>query len=399
MKKFLTFLIIFICTASAFCGDSYAHRAATKHAVNLLKFKNTENLIKRYCLYPDLYYGKNKDKIEPYLFMDGDVSFHDIPASSITELYQFWIPGKNGQLHRSRKYTNASYLFTEKCFRFYLKNIRKAIDEKRIDDVMQFTGCLIHHMQDATFGLHALEGASGADVYTLNKLSGMDFMLFIANLRPKNDWLNISAEPNYLGDTVEEAVMRLCSQYVKYNKQSCNALFALVANKISKNDEKVFEENTKKIYLTSLYGTLDVLFTVQSWLENRKLEQTSLPLSDLTPYEPPVSGYGEYRFKMLQCRENELEFGVHFEQNLTYHIAENIFTDFTAELVAKNINNVTVNIVNDNKIIDTFTLSGNESKQIKITDPHGVFGFRTKSAAPAGGLIIKQGKFNRKDQK
>lgn len=378
--------------------DSHTHRTATRHAVNLTNFKNAENLIETYCLYPDLYYGKDKKAIEPYLFMDGDVGFHDIPASSITELYQFWIPDDKGQLHRGRKYSNASYLFCEKCFRFYFENIKKAIDENRFEDILKFTGCLIHHLQDATFGLHVLEGASGADVYTLNRLSGVDFMSFIFDLKLKEEWEELVVIPRYLGDTVQEAVMCLCAQYVYLNKKSCNALFAIAANRISKNDDTVLNDNVKSMYINAVNAAADVLFTVRSWLEKSAPVRNYICLNSLAPYEPPLGGTGEYRIKMLQVRENELEFGVHFEQNLIYHIAEDIFRDFTAELTAKNTNDVTVNLVNDDKIIETFVIN-NETKTIKINSPCGVFGLRTSSAQPSGCLILRNGIFNKKDQK
>ena len=397
MKKFIAILLLCLSYTALFSGDSYMHRAATRHAVKLLKVQNAENLIKTYCLYPDRYYGKNHKKIAPYLYLEGDVSFHDIPSISLTTLYQAWVPFEKGQLRRSRKYKNENYLFAEKCFNFYFSNIKKAIAENRIDDMMKFTGCLIHHMQDATFGLHVLEGASGTDVYTLNKFSGTDMMMEIANLRPAEDWFNISAEPTYLGNTVQEAVMRLYSQYVKYNRNACNALFAIAANRIGANDPKILEQNTRKMYLNSLYGTMDILYTVQAWLNKQKIPQNPLSLTDLTPYEPPLSGYGKYRLKMLQINENELEFGVHFEQNIIYHIAENVFENFTADLIAENVNSVKIEVINDGKTIDSFEISGNETKNIKITSPCGVFGLRTSSTAPQGGLIIKNGKFNRKE--
>ena len=377
--------------------DSNTHRTVTAHAAKITNFADTENLIKTYCLFPDMYYGKEKNAIEPYLFMDGDTGFHDIPASSITELYQFWIPDENGQLHRGRKYTNASYLFTEKCFRFYFENIRKAIDEKRIDDVMKFTGCLIHHMQDATFGLHVLEGAAGADVYTLNKLSGIDFMSYFFDLKLNDEWLKQTISPIYLGNTPAEAVMNLCTQYIRHNQRSCKALFAIAANRISKNDEDILNNETFNMYMSSVSITSSILYTVKTWQSNTKVEIAYLPLADIAPYESPLGGTGEYRIRMLQITDGELEFGVHFEQNLIYHIAEDIFNDFTAELVAKNTNSVKINVINNNEIIDCFTIAGNETKLINIPSPGGIFGLRTSTPAPKGGLIIKNGKFNRKN--
>ena len=377
--------------------DSHTHKTVTSHAVNITRLAEAENLIKTYCLYPDLYYGKDKNDIKPYLFMDGDVGFHDIPPSSITELYQFWIPDENGQLHRGRQYKNASYLFTEKCFAFYFENIKKAVAEKRIDDVMKFTGCLIHHMQDATFGLHVLEGASGADVYTFNKLSGVDFMSYFFELKLKDEWQQENVSPIYLGDTPGEAAMNLCSQYVIHNKKSCNSLFAIAANRISKNDDTILDTETFNMYMSSVSITSTILYTVGAWINNTVFEKKSLPLVDIIPYESPLGGTGNYRLKMLQINENELEFGVHFEQNIIYHIAENVFENFTAGLIAQNVNSVKIEVINDGKTIDSFEISGNEKKNIKIESPQGVFGLRTSSAKPSGALLLRNGHFNRKD--
>lgn len=377
--------------------DSYTHRTVTAHAVKLTAFADSEKLIESYCLYPDLYYGKDKNAIEPYLFMDGDVGFHDIPASSITELYQFWIPDDKGQLHRGRKYSNASYLFCEKCFSFYFENIRKAINDKRFDDVRKFTGCLIHHMQDATFGLHVLEGASGADVYTFNKLSGVDFMSYFFDLKLKDEWQTEVMIPQYLGDTPREAAMMLCTEYIKHNKRSCNALFAIAANRISKNDNEVLDNETLKMYKSAVSITSSILYTVDSWLNNITFNRAELLLSDLVPYESPLGGTGNYRLKMLQIHENDIEFGVHFEQNIIYHTADDTFDFFTAEIFAQNTNDVNINIVNNDEIIDSFIIHNNETKNIKINNPCGIFGLRTSSAKPSGALFIKNGKFNRKD--
>ena len=312
--------------------DSYTHRTVTAHAVRLTDFADSEKLIETYCLYPDLYYGKDKNVIEPYLFMDGDVGFHDIPASSITELYQFWIPDENGQLHRGRKYSNASYLFCEKCFSFYFENICKAIDDKHFEDVNKFTGCLIHHMQDATFGLHVLEGAAGADVYTLNKLSGVDFMSYFFDLKLKDEWQNEILIPQYLGDTPAETSMLLCTEYIRHNQKSCNALFTIAANRISKNDATALDCETQNMYKSSVDITSSILFTVRSWINKTKYDRKDLLLCDIVPYEAPLGGTGNYRLKMLQITDNELEFGVHFEQNIIYHIADDTFSDFTAEI-------------------------------------------------------------------
>ena len=379
--------------------DSYTHRTVTAHAARLANFANSEKLIETYCLYPDLYYGKDKNAIEPYLFMDGDTGFHDIPASSITELYQFWVPDEKGQLHRGRKYSNASYLFCEKCFSFYFENIQKAIDDKRFDDVKKFTGSLIHHMQDATFGLHALEGAAGADVYTLNKLSGVDFMSYFFDLKLKDEWQSEVLIPKYLGDTPAEAAMLLCTEYIRHNKKSCNALFAIAANRISKNDTAVLDSETLNMYRSSVDITAMILFTVTSWINKTRFNRQGsyLYLSDIAPYEAPLGGTGNYRIKMLQINDTELEFGVHFEQNIIYHIANDTFSEFTAEIFANNTNEVNINIVNNNDIIDNLVLNNNETKTIKINTPCGVFGLRTNTAKPAGALFIRNGKFKRKD--
>ena len=378
--------------------DNYTHRTVTSHAVKLTNFPDAEKLIETYSLYPDLYYGKDKNAIAPYLFMDGDVGFHDIPASSITELYQFWIPDENGLLHRGRKYSNTAYLFCEKCFTFYFENIKKAISEKRFDDVMKFTGCLIHHMQDATFGLHVLEGAAGADVYTLNKLSGVDFMSYFFELKLKDEWQQQVINPVYLGDTPVEAVMQLCTQYINHNKKSCNALFAIAANRISKNDSSILENETLNMYKSSVEITSAILHTVNSWQQNSPQNSTNSEvfLADIAPYEAPLGGTGSYRIKMLQINGTELEFGVHFEQNLIYHIACDTFCMLTAEIFTKDTNEVNVNLINNNEIIDSFILQKNEIKQIKINNPCGVFGLRTSSAHPAGALFVKNAKLKRK---
>ena len=43
--------------------DSNTHRTVTAHAAKITNFADAENLIKTYCLFPDMYYGKEKNAI------------------------------------------------------------------------------------------------------------------------------------------------------------------------------------------------------------------------------------------------------------------------------------------------------------------------------------------------
>ena len=138
--------------------DSKVHSALTRAALALQTADTGDNekLISEYSSWPDLYFSDRWKELEPYMFFLDGIQFHYPPDTPYNELYRYWDMDENSNFHRSRPAVNENFRHVTAGFRFYLDHILEHFARHEIEEGKKYLGCLIHMLQDSTFGLHAL---------------------------------------------------------------------------------------------------------------------------------------------------------------------------------------------------------------------------------------------------
>ena len=97
--------------------ESHTHKTVTSHAVNITRLAEAENLIKTYCLYPDLYYGKDRRPIgvassfnNVYMLFSDSFAIYGINAESKTELPPVYLKYKPERVICSGEYVIVSFV-------------------------------------------------------------------------------------------------------------------------------------------------------------------------------------------------------------------------------------------------------------------------------------------------
>lgn len=300
------------------------HLDITKAAINSLPpwqkkilGEKGKTLLFENCSMPDFYFDMEKggyEKAFPYaLFIDG-IQFHYIPNTPIEGEYRFWrvVKNKKGKpvkLERVLTEENLNWKHASKGFLYYISNAVENLKKGDVERFAGFTGVLLHTLQDAGVGNHALEGVDGFDIFALDRLlePPADRPLFspsvvLSTLNPRDI---PACKPSLLGTSVEEAAFLLYTGYYNMVSSARIKLVPIILN--------VYKGNVKeadKIYARMLYNCVrlctDVTHTIFCIAYGRFLKKESdalkkIYLSDIKPVREPRILSLPYRFlRMLK---------------------------------------------------------------------------------------------------
>ena len=399
--------------------DSRTHSALTRAALALQTAEtgNNENLIKDYSSWPDFYFSDRGKELRPYIFFLDGIQFHYPPDTPYNDLYRYWDIGEN-DFHRSRPFINENFLHVTAGFRFYIENIVRNFRQNDLDEGKKYLGCLLHMLEDSCFGLHALEGAGGADAFVLDRLTDdpVQPSMIIAKIKYRDDFPKLEYVPHSLGNSPDEMVMRLYAAYCAASADSRKCGFRYILNTLENRAEQNPEQEYR-MYANAVKLCADVIHTVFQLGRGMILPSGPCRLEELEPYQFPFGGFGGYRFRSivrncaydrqnapipleLDCGrfEHGISFGSHHEGSLRYWIAPGVFREFSGKIglhSAFPVNGTAeLTLFNNGIPADSFTLDGSRrSMELKIPYPENDFGLSFRSSPACGVLVLADPQF------
>lgn len=391
------------------------HSALTRAAIQLQNFDTGDNtgLIREYCSWPDVYFSSRWKELEPYMFFLDGIQFHYPPDTSYNELYRYWNRNEKG-LFRSRPFVNENFRHVTAGFSFYIEHAVRHFKQGETEEGKKFLGCLLHMLEDSTFGLHALEGPGGTDAFALDRImdSPRPITDIVVSLKWRDDFPPLKYEPHSLGNTPGEMVMKLYAAYCKATADSRKCCFRFVMDTLENRMENIFQTETR-MYGNAVRLCADAIYTIYQLAEGKIIPSPDgCRLDELEPCEFPVGGFGSYRFRSfvrdsaidrngnpipleLDCGkfEHGISFGTHWEGNLRYRIEPGIFREFTGKIGLHTAfpvdGEVNLAVFNNGSPVEKIRLNEScRSTDIRILQPENDFCFSFDSTPRCGVLVI-----------
>lgn len=394
--------------------DSKTHSFLTAQALKLQKkdLGNCDDLIKDYCSYPDFYFSDRWQELEKYIFFLDGIQFHYLPDTPYNELYRYWKMNQNGGF-LSRDFVNKNFRHAEKGFTFYITHAVRYFQNGNDDEAKKYLGCLLHMLEDSTFGFHTLEGAGGADGFVLDRMldSSPSPADILAKIKMDFTLHCPAHEVQILGDSIDEAVMMLYGKYCSYSADSRKAAFQYILSELGFSGKNSSDE-IRRMHDNAVKLCADVIATILHLATDGKSNRAAFcSLNTLEPYQFPFGGFGAYRFRSfirdcailpdgsqtdLQLNGRKLSYGLsfgsHFKGSLLYKIAPETFKNFTVSIGFQDTippgGEVCIEWLNNSETAATVTLSEkNPVQKLQINAPSGVFGLKF-TAKPSCGIIV-----------
>ena len=394
--------------------DSRTHSHITEHALKLIPFDTGDcsALISDYCNYPD-HYHSDPDSVLPYHFETDGVQFHYLPDPPYNHLYRYW-GVKEGKICRMKPFRNEHFIHVKAGFQWYLEHAVSCVQNNEMEEGKKFLGCLLHVLEDSTFGVHALEGDGGTDIFLMNRL--FDSPVLPLSFLTKISCLDCTApeyQPVSLGNTAAEAVMNLYASYCKKVDSSRKCAFQVIRDGI---DGKSTDAPVKKMFDNAVQLCADVIYTVYQISKGISGEETDLPLTELVPFESPCGGFRNYNLRTTELNraflpdgteiplelqtengicsvENGLSFGSHFEGALRYWIAPETFREFTCRIglhpACTGNGEIVFEIFNNGENVSEFVLDQeNRTKELCVKVPGNEFSIQFHSTSSCGIVVV-----------
>ncbi len=394
---------------------SAQHRRITENVLKLVpelpgpRLRLTEE----FCLYPDRAMTF-PEQLAPYCRLPSGNWFHYLPDTSYAELYRYHTIDAQGHCRRARPFANANHDAAMPAFLHYFDRSSTMLRDGNETEAMKYLGVLLHVLQDACFGVHALEGPGGCDLFFFDRLGISDFSP--AAKLAQLDCLDIpdaTGKARPLGNSVPEAALRLYSRYcrtVRAARKSCVEILISC-----RNGENSAPEKRAGMYRNAVRLCADAAATVLHLAQCRRHAPEPFPVTELEPYEPPLGGNGAYRFRSLEencCYTGSgrqplafpeisfrsgLSFGLSVSgQNLLYHLPTGLFRHFSGYLLLTGAPKAQVKcrILNNAAEVQFFELNRNHPLlQLNVPEPSGIFGLHAESDAPDGIMILGDAQF------
>ncbi|MBQ7178392.1 MAG: hypothetical protein IJS08_13335 [Victivallales bacterium] len=398
--------------------DGATHSRITQCALEccgLLAAGDNSALVHDYCRFPDEFYGPRRNEIAPYTFMKDGIQFHYPPHTPYEEAYRYWNADENGRLFHSHTFINHNFEFMLAGFQFHFSRIIACLRNNEKDEARKFLGCLVHTLEDSTFGLHALEGPGGADAFVLDRMAdSSDFPVRPSYLAARINSKECHATnyvPRSLGRTADEASMRLYAEYVAYVADSRKSLFSFIL-KANGGDMEACRDLNQRMFDNAVKITADAIWTVFAIADGKNATPPPCPLTDMEPHVFPFGGFRPYRYTAFERNyavnlkdervplklllpegpkefSQGLSFGTHAEGELLFWIAPGSF-DATRLKVGfhpdLHFGKASLQIINDGAVVEEVVLD--EMAYTTTINPRNLFGLRFTSNYNAGCICV-----------
>ncbi len=391
--------------------SSEIHAHITQTALSLLPFDtgDSSGLVNDYCCYPDTYF-EDPPKYAKYCFFLDGIQYHYPPNTPIQDLYRYWKATPDG-LTRSHQFINENHRHMKAGFIFYAKHALDELRKSEMEEARKFMGCMIHALQDATFGLHTLEGAGGSDAFLLDRMWPCEPppSKRLAKIRSAN-YHCPEYTPCPLGTSEEEIAMRLYSKYVCASDDSRKAAFQCLLEMNNGNDNAL-PPLVQRMFDNAVCITADVLYTLFS---NASVPAPQCLPTDLEPVVFPFGGFRPYVYSSCSERgtalaadgsprplelvtsngrrrfDSGLAFGSHLEGELLFDIAPGVFHDihlFVGFHPDAHFGTATIRVINNGKVIHE-ELIDETAAVVLVEKPSGLFGISFNSDSGAGTIVV-----------
>ena len=227
--------------------------------------------------------------------------------------------------------------------------------------------------------------------------------------------------PRQLGNSVEETVMNLYTEYARRNQDSRRCCFQFLMARHEQRTEPEILLPVQRMYHNAVTLCADVLKTIFALRNGNFTEPHDRFLTEIEPFAFPLGGGGSMAFRFRSYGidtsydqngdpvplamsvdgnttrfQHGFSFGIHYENALLFHLPEDIFGSFYATIglspdtVTKNP--ITVEIINNDSVVNVFELEQDSkpSQAVVIPHPQGIFGIREFSQQASGILITAQ---------
>ncbi len=360
---------------------SNTHRHITSAALRAAGIEAPE-LERSYCLYPDDYYS-DPEKIAPYVPMLNGIPFHYFPDTPVNDLYRYWRVDGSRKVVQSRPFRNDNYRHAVSGFRFCYRKIRSALRQGKRTEAEKFLGVLLHVLEDSSFGIHALEGAGGVDVYALDRLSGKPVLRALTKFN--DEGLDAAPyTPKLLGATPELASMRLYAEYVRASTDSRHAMFQLALSEIAGVPADA-RAQCRRMFNNAVRLAADAAYTAFHMAEADAPQP--LALDALEPIRFPLGGADKWRLRGAEIMPGLIAFGVNDEVFMHYDVAPGYRT-LTGRLrwrePAPGTQLRAAFLNNGRAVWESDLTPEHPEAEITVETPRGICGVTLASKAPSG---------------
>ena len=371
----------------------YHHQMITRQALKSAGVSGSPLLIEEYSSYPDNVH-RRYEEISPYLFVKDDIEFHYPPHTPVDQFYRYWncAPGQ-GTFMVDRE-ENGNVLFAEAGFKFYAEHFIAAFKQGEIDEAWKFLGCLLHFLEDSAFGIHAFEGPDGTDIYVLDRMSGKNIAKYICSIPLDEAVVELTVEAQIIASDIEEFVARLYCRYVEATAVSRRAVFDMALEHLTGKGENTLAENQRTMFLSAVQLAADCIATLMAICEDNAAVEKQRKLSEFTPFYYPIGGGGSFQLRRYEVDGNDFVFGVNLEARLLFDIPA-IYRSFRGRIVSREVENTSVEVINNGEVQQSFKLDGNADIDIEVENPGGVFGVKVRAPRGKGELTFADGVFFR----
>lgn len=370
------------------------HQTITRQALRSAGISGSAALIEDYSSFPD-YYHTRYQEVKPYLFIHDDLEFHYPPHTPVDEFYRYWNYEPETGTRMVSTAANRNRSFSEAGFKFYLDNILHHLGRSQFDEAYKFLGCLLHYLQDSTFGIHALEGPDGTDIYTIDRMSGKDFAKYVCAIALDESFSSLTVSPEIFASHPDEFPALLYRRYCDCTAISRQALFDTALDFIIGKSKNTVLDNQRMMFNSSVQLSADTIATIFALAGNTTPTVNERSLSEFAPFHYPIGGGGGFQLKRFSESRNCIKFGINVEARLLYHLPENFYSRFSAAISGEEIAGAVLKIINDGNVVREIELAGSQRSQIDLTCPRNEFGFIVKARKGIGSLSIADGTFFR----
>ena len=368
------------------------HQIITRQALRSAGISGHQQLIDDYSSFPDDYHRRYQE-VKPYMFIMDDLEFHYPPHTPVDQFYRYWNHSPERGTFMVDTTTNRNQIFSEAGFAFYLTNILENLKKNAADEADKFLGCLLHYLEDNAFGIHALEGPDGTDIYILDRLSGTGFARYICSIPLDESLWELTVTPHIFTGCPAEFPALLYRRYCDAVAISRQALFDTAADYIYGKSKQSLLENHRIMFLSAVQLAADTIATINALAKSAAASTARRKLTDFAPFYYPFGGGGGFQLRRYQENENIISFGINLEARLLYAIPGDLYRNFQATLSAADAGETRVKLVNHGKIIQTLDISGNQELPIDIANPGGEFGFIVHAPKGMGALSLSDPEF------